>query len=192
MEKMIYWFTKNHVAANFLMLAVVVMGFMTWPKLKKEIFPETSIDVVAVSIPYPNATPEEVERGVCVPVEEAIQDVDGIDRIKSTASPSMGSVAIEIKSGHDIREVMDDVKTRVDAIDNFPEEAEEPTIKEILLNAQVLSVAISADTDEKTLRKMADRLRDELLLLDEISKVELSAPLRSPSRSPKTPSAATA
>ena len=175
MEKMIYWFTKNHVAANFLMLAVVVMGFMTWPKLKKEIFPETSIDVVSVSIPYPNATPEEVERGVCVPVEEAIQDVDGIDRIKSTASPSMGSVAIEIKSGHDIREVMDDVKTRVDAIDNFPEEAEEPTIKEILLNAQVLSVAISADTDEKTLRKMADRLRDELLLLDEISKVELSA-----------------
>lgn len=175
MENMIYWFTRNHVAANFLMLGVVVMGFVTWPTLKKEIFPETAVDVVAVTIPYPNATPAEVERGVCIPVEEAIQDVDGIDRIKSSASPSAGSVSIEVKSGHDIREVMDDVKTRVDAIDNFPEEAEKPTIKEIVLNAQVLSVAISADTDEKTLRKMADRLRDELLLLEEISKVELSA-----------------
>lgn len=175
MEKMIHWFSRNHVAANFLMLGVMIMGFVTWPKLKKEIFPETSVDVVAITIPYPNATPEEVERGVCVPVEEAIQDVDGIDRIKSNAGTGVGSVSVEVKSGHDIREVMDDVKTRVDAIDNFPEEAEKPTIKEIILNAQVLSVAISADTDEKTLRKMADRLRDELLLLDDISKVELAA-----------------
>ncbi|MCB1226080.1 MAG: efflux RND transporter permease subunit [Verrucomicrobiales bacterium] len=163
MEKAIYWFSRNHVAANLLMLSVVVMGLVTWQKLKKEIFPETSVDAVSVQVPFPNATPEEVERGVCVPVEEAILDVEGIDRVTSTAAPSMGVINAEVASGYSVRNVMDDIKTRVDAIDNFPEEAETPVLEELVLNAQVLSVAISADTDERTLRRMAERLRDELL-----------------------------
>lgn len=174
MEKAIYWFSKNHVAANFLMLAVVVMGLTSWGKLKKEIFPETSVDVVLVRIPYPNATPEEVERGVCVPVEEAVEDVEGVDRIKSTAGQGMGSVVIEVKSGYKVRDVMDDVKTRVDAITNFPEEAETPTLEEMILNAEVISVAIYADTDEASLLEMSNRLRDELQGLPEITKVTLS------------------
>lgn len=174
MEKAIYWFSKNHVAANLLMLAVVVVGFTSWGKLKKEIFPETAIDVVLVSIPYPNATPEEVERGVCVPVEEAVEDVNGVDRIKSTASQGMGSVVIEVKSGFKVREVMDDVKTRVDAITNFPEEAETPTLEEMVLNSEVISVAVFADTDEASLLELANRMRDQLQALPEITKVTLA------------------
>ncbi len=175
MEKAIYWFSRNHVAANLLMIAIMIMGLATWSKLKKEIFPETSIDAVTISIPYPNATPEEVERGVCVPVEEAIQDVDGIDRIKSTAAPGFGSVVVEVASGYSVRNVMDDVKTRVDAIDNFPEEAEQPTLEELILNAEVLNVAMSANADESSLLHMAERLRDELMLLDNVTRVELAA-----------------
>ena len=174
MEKAIYWFSKNHVAANFLMAAVMIMGLSTWGDLKKEIFPETSVDVVLVRIPYPNATPEEVERGVCVPVEEAVEDVDGVDRIKSTSAQGMGTVAIEVKSGYRVRDVMDDVKTRVDAITNFPEEAETPTLEELVLNAEVISVAIFADADEASLLEMSNRLRDELQGLPEITKVTLS------------------
>ena len=174
MEKAIYWFSKNHVAANLLMLAVVVVGFASWGKLKKEIFPETAIDVVLVSIPYPNATPEEVERGVCVPVEEAVEDVNGVDRIKSTASQGMGSVVIEVKSGFKVRDVMDDVKTRVDAITNFPEEAETPTLEEMVLNSEVISVAVFADTDEASLLELANRMRDQLQALPEITKVTLA------------------
>ena len=174
MEKAIYWFSKNHVAANFLLVAVMIMGLSTWGDLKKEIFPETSVDVVLVRIPYPNATPEEVERGVCVPVEEAVEDVDGVDRIKSTSSQGMGTVAIEVKSGYRVRDVMDDVKTRVDAITNFPEEAETPTLEELVLNAEVISVAIFADADEASLLEMSNRLRDELQGLPEITKVTLS------------------
>lgn len=175
MEKAIYWFCRNHVAANFLMIAVMITGLMTWPRIKKEIFPETSIDAVAVRVPYPNATPEETERGVCIPIEEAIQDVDGIERMTSTGAPGYGVVVAEVATGYQVRDVMDDIKTRVDAIDNFPEEAEQPVLEELVLNAQVLSVAISADTDEKSLRRMADRLRDELMLLDHVTKVELAA-----------------
>ena len=174
MEKAIYWFSKNHVAANLLMVAVVVLGFASWFKLKKEIFPETAVDVVVVSIPYPNATPEEVERGVCVPVEEAIEDVNGVDRIKSTASQGLGSVVVEVKSGFKVRDVMDDVKTRVDAITNFPVEAETPTLEELVLNAEVISVAVFADTDEASLLELANRMRDQLQGLPEITKVTLA------------------
>jgi multidrug efflux pump subunit AcrB len=173
MEKAIYWFTRNHVAANLLMIGVMVMGIASWGKLKKEIFPETSIDSVAVRVPYPNATPAEVERGICVPIEEAILDVDGIRRISSIASPNLGVVLAEVESGYQVRNIMDDIKTRVDAITNFPDQAEEPVLEELVLNGEVLSVAISADTDETSLRTMAERLRDELTLLDAVTKVSL-------------------
>ena len=159
----IYWFSRNHVAGNFLMLMVVVFGLMTWPKLKKEIFPETAINAVVISVPYPNATPEEVEKGILIPVEEAIQDLDGIDAIRSTASQGVGSTIVEVESTYDIRNVMDDIKTRVDAIQNLAEEAEKPTLSELLIKAQVMSIAVSADTDEATLRELAEQVRTGLV-----------------------------
>lgn len=166
MEKAIFWFTRNHVAANFLMVIVIIWGASTWPKLKKEIFPETALDTIAVQVPYPNATPEEVEKGIVVPIEEAIQDVDGIDRIRSTAALGMGVVTVEVANGYETRNVMDDVKTRVDAIQNLAEDAEEPTLEELVIKAQVMSIAVSADTDEKTLRSLSEKVRDGLLTWD--------------------------
>jgi multidrug efflux pump subunit AcrB len=160
------WFTRNHVAGNFLMLVVLVAGFATWFKLKKEIFPEVSIDAVSVSIPYPNATPEETERGVVVPVEEAIADLQGIKKIRGTASQNVGTVLVEVETGYNVRSVMSDVKSRVDAIDNFPEEAETPVLEEILIKSPVMSVTLTAKTDEATLRKLAERVRDDLLIYD--------------------------
>lgn len=173
MEGIIRWFSRNHVAANFLMLIVLVMGIMTWFQLKKEIFPETGVDIVSVQVPYPNAAPEEVASGVCLPIEEAIQDVDGIKRITSRANESFGSVNAEIESGYNLRNIMDDIKTRVDAINNLAENAEKPIIEELLLKAQVLSVAVTAKTDERTLRELAERVRDELLAADAITQVSL-------------------
>jgi multidrug efflux pump subunit AcrB len=157
------WFARNHVAGNFLMLVVLLAGFATWFQLKKEIFPEISIDAVSVSIPYPNATPEETERGVVVPVEEAIADLQGIKKIRGTASQNVGVVLLEVETGYNVRNVMSDVKSRVDAIDNFPEEAETPVLEEILIKNPVMSITLTADTDETTLRKLAERVRDDLL-----------------------------
>lgn len=159
----IYWFSRNHVAANFVMLMIAVFGFMTWPTLKKEIFPETAIDAILISVPYPNATPEEVEKGILIPIEEAIQDIDGIDVIRSNANQSLGSVTVEVESGFNTRNVMDDIKTRVDAIQNLAEEAEEPVLEELLIKAQVMSIAVSANTDEKNLRAIAEKVRTGLL-----------------------------
>ncbi len=157
------WFTRNHVAGNFLMLIVLVAGLATWFKIKKEIFPEIAVDAVLVTLPYPNATPEEAERGVVVPVEEAISDLQGIKKIRSTAAQNIGTVMIEAETGFDVRDLMSDVKSRVDAIENFPEEAETPILEEILVKKPVMSVTLTADADEATMRKMAEQIRDDLL-----------------------------
>jgi len=157
------WFTRNHVAGNFIMLMILIAGFTTWFKLKKEIFPEIAIDAISVSIPYPNATPEESERGVVVPVEEAIADLQGIKKVRGTAAQNVGTVLIEVETGYDLRDVMSDVKSRVDAIENFPVEAETPVLEEIIVKNPVMSVTLTADTDETTMRKLAERVRDDLL-----------------------------
>ena len=115
---------------------------------RKKSFPETSVDWVTISVPYPGAAPEEVERGIVVPIEEEIQDLDGIKRIQANAGEGVGSVSVEVKSGFSTRNLLSDIKTRVDAIDNFPEEAEEPRIEEILIKNKTLAIAVSADTDE--------------------------------------------
>lgn len=159
----IFWFSRNHVAGNLLMLLIVVAGLMTWPKLKMEIFPETAINAVLISVPYPNATPEEVEKGILIPIEEAIQDLDGIDAIRSTAAQGIGTTTVEVGSTYVVRDVMDDIKSRVDAIQNLAEEAEEPALSELLIKAQVMSIAVSADTDETTLRELAERVRTGLI-----------------------------
>ena len=163
MERAIKWFSQNHVPANFLMLLVLLAGFATWFQLRKEIFPETSFDAVVVSVPYPNATPDEVTNGVIIPMEEAIADIEGIKRVTSNASRNIGAMTIEVETGYETRNVMDDVKTKIDAIDNFAENAERPVLEELIINRQILSLAISADTDEASLREYAETVRDGLL-----------------------------
>lgn len=164
MESLIQWFCRNHVAANFSMVVILILGITTWGTLKKEIFPETAIDAFSISVPFPNATPEEVERGVVVPIEEAIQGVDGIKRITSSCTSGVGTVVVEVENRYDVRNVMTDAKTRIDAIQNLAEEAEEPVIEELLIKSQVLSIAVSAKTGESSLRSLAERVRDDLLV----------------------------
>lgn len=163
MRGLIRWFSRNNVSANFIMAAILIAGITTWFKLKKEIFPETSTNVVSVSVPYPGATPGEVEKGVCIPIEEAIRDVEGIDIMRSTAANSYGVVYVEVSDDSNVRDVLDDIKTRVDSIENFAENTESPLYEEVLIKNQVLTVAISADTDERTLRGYAERIRDGIL-----------------------------
>lgn len=164
MKTAVKWFSRNHVAGNFLMLAILLAGFAAWFQMRKEIFPELAIDAVQVTVPYPNATPVEAERGVNVPVEEAIADLTGIKKIRSTAAQNIGTVTIEAQTGYDVRDLLDSVKSRVDAIDNFPLEAEKPVIEEVVVKSPVLKIAITAneDVDEMTLNRLAERIRDDL------------------------------
>lgn len=164
MDGIIKWFSRNHVAGNFLMFAILLAGASSWFSMRKEIFPEISVQTVLVNIPYPNATPEEVERGVIILVEEAIADVEGIKRINSTANQNAGSVSVEVETGYEVRNVMDDLKTQIDAIDNFPDEAEEPVLREVSISSSVMSITLVADgADERALTELAEEIKDELL-----------------------------
>ena len=173
MKGLIAWFAQNGVVANLLMITVVMAGAITIPDLKKEVFPEFAVGVISVSVSYRGAAPEEVEEAVCIRVEEALQGLEGIDRILSTANEGMGTVRIEIESGYDSRALLDEVKARVDAIDTFPEETEQPVIEEARIRNQVIFVSISGDADELTLKRLGEQVRDDLLLLPELSQVEL-------------------
>ncbi len=169
----ISWFVHNGVAANMMLIMILVAGLMMIPNLKKEIFPEFSVDIVTVSVVYRGAAPEEVEEGVCVRVEEAIQDLNGIKEIRSTASEGTGMITVEIEPGYDTRKALDDIKARVDAIDTFPEETEKPVVQEITSRFQVVNVSISGDTDMLTLKKIAEQAREDIIALPEVTQAEV-------------------
>ena len=173
MNQMIEWFARNSVAANLLMVCIIASGLLAAFTVKEEVFPEFSLDRISIQVPYLGAAPEEVEEAVCVRIEEAIQGVDGIKEITSTASEGIGSVLIELELGADARKVVDDVKSQVDAITTFPAETEKPIIRELTARNQVVDIAISGKTDEFALKALAERVRDELSAMPQISQVDV-------------------
>ena len=175
MNGIIDWFARNTVAANLLMAFLVASGLIAMTQVTSEVFPEISLDRLHIEVPYLGAAPEEVEEAVCVRIEEAIQGLEGIKQITSTASEGMGTVLVELELGADARRVLDDIKGRVDAIVTFPEETEKPIIRELIGRNQVIDLAVSGQADEFTLKAIAERVRDELSSLPEISLVEVTS-----------------
>ena len=171
----IAWFARNPVAANLLMAMLIAGGLLATPMLRQEMFPDVELDVVTIAVPYPGASPVEVESGVCVPVEEALQGLAGIKRIRSNAAESIATIAVELMSGEDVARRLADIRARVDSIDTFPEEAERPIVSQAELPRQVLSVAVYGDAGERALKETAERVREELSALPEISEVSLAA-----------------
>jgi multidrug efflux pump subunit AcrB len=174
MNGILGWFARNSVAANLIMILILVSGGLTMINIKQEVFPEIDSDMIQISVPYLGAAPEEVEESVCVRIEEEIQNLEGIKRITSQASEGMGTVTAELYPGEDARKVLDDIKARVDAIDTFPEETEKPIIQELLNRRQVINLAVSGEADEKTLKILSEQIRDEILMLPDISQAEVA------------------
>jgi multidrug efflux pump subunit AcrB len=174
-NRAIAWFAENHVAANLLMMLLVVGGLFSIPTIKQEVFPELSLDIITVSVVYPGAAPIEIEEGICIRIEEELQGLQGVKRISSTASEGSCLVAVELLAGEDVRRRHDEIRSRVDGIDTFPEEAERPVIVQAGVRFQVLDVAVSGDLDEVTLKRLAQQVRDEIAALPGITDVELVA-----------------
>ena len=130
MNRAIAWFAENHVAANLLMALLVVGGLFTLPHIKQEVFPEIDLPVISVTVAYPGAAPEEVERAICVRIEEQLQGLQGIKRLHSTAREGSGTVSVELSAGEDVRKRADEIRSRVDSIDSFPSEARRPVVRQ--------------------------------------------------------------
>lgn len=174
MNSAVEWMTKNHVAANLLMLVLIIGGLIMAPKIQQEIFPEVSLDRVSIVVAYPGAGPEEVEEGILLKIEESLTAVDGIKQIKSTASEGVGTIIAEIYTGEDVDLILQDIKSEVDRITTFPEDAEKPIISKVSNRREVISVVIYGDVGEHVLREQAELIRDELLELPDITQIELS------------------
>ena len=171
---MLSWFARNGVCANLLMLLIAVAGIVTIMDIRQEVFPEISTDKILVSVAYPGAAPAEVEKGVCMRIEEAVDGIAGIKRLNAFAGEGAGTATIDALPGTDIKTLLDEVKARVDAITTFPEECERPSVQEMVLRRRVLEVAVHGELAYPSLRKAAEKVRDGISSLDGVSLVQLT------------------
>ena len=170
----ITWMAGHSVSANLLMLVLLLGGLMMGFRIKKEVFPDFDLDRIDISVAYPGASPEEVERGIVLAIEEAVQDIKGIKEITAKASEGTGKVTVEVLEGEDAQQVAQDVKNEVDRISSMPEDAEEPRVTVTKRKRYVVSLALFGDQSEWVLREMAEIVRDRLLQDPEIAQVDLS------------------
>jgi multidrug efflux pump subunit AcrB len=173
-NRLLAWFAGNGVAANLLLALIVVAGLLAAPRIEQEIFPEASLGVVTVTVEHEGAAPDEIESGLCVPIEEAIHAIPGVRRIGSTATQSLCTVAAELERRAEEQRVLREIEARVDAIAHLPDAAEKPVVRQLFSWGGVIDVAIHGDVDEHARKALAERVRDELLDLPEVSRVELS------------------
>ena len=173
MKNIIRWFILNTVAANLLMVFIIIAGIFTLSRLRMEVFPDITIPIINVSVVYPGASPEDIEESICVKVEEQVQGINGLKRITSSSNEGYGSINIEVENGYDIDEVKDEVKAQVDAITSFPDDAEKATIKSFDGQPEVITIAVHGYVDEVSLLNIAEKVRDEVSELPNITQTRL-------------------
>ncbi len=167
------WFARNSVAANLLMFILLLGGLYSVVTIKKESRPQIETNFITVSIPFLGASPEDVEEGVLIKIEESIQDIEGIQEIISTGRRGSGNVQIEVSAGYEVPDVMSEVKNRVDAISTFPDNTEKPIVSRTLFQQQVNMVTVFGDVDERTLKEYTKQIRNEIVNLPGITRAEL-------------------
>ncbi|MBU1342579.1 MAG: efflux RND transporter permease subunit [Proteobacteria bacterium] len=163
------WSVEHRVSVNLIMIFLIVAGLYTVLNMKREMFPVFSLDMIDIGVTYPGASPEEVEEGICIKIEEQLKSLEDVKTMYSTALEGHGSVTLELNAGTDIKEKLDEIKTQIDLIDSFPEEAEDPVVIEIKNNDPAIYLAIYGDADETVLRNTAEKIRDELVETEVIS-----------------------
>ncbi len=173
MRGLIQWFVDNPLAANLLMVALLVGAYAGSGNLKKEVFPSTTSNFVNVNMSYPGAAPSEVEQQIAVRIEEAVADLGGIFQVRSFSSRGAGRVEIEVLEGFDVKAVLNDVKSRVDAISTFPTSAERPIISYRRNRVPLMFFSLYGNVDPAIVKATAYQIRDEMSVLEGISEIRI-------------------
>ncbi|MFC4995274.1 efflux RND transporter permease subunit [Rubritalea tangerina] len=171
---MIRWFAKNHVAANILMAAILLLGgYTAYFQLPVEIEPAVSFPQVQIRVPLRGGTPKDVEQKIILPIEQALNDLSGIEEIESSADRNSGNVTVKVDESVDIDKLKADIESRLDRISTFPDEAEKARIyiPSTAYWHEVISVAIYGDLSDQDLITAAKKVRDDLTAINGISKV---------------------
>ncbi|CAM2069283.1 Efflux RND transporter permease subunit [Sulfidibacter corallicola] len=169
---LIAWFANNPVAANLLMVGIIVFGITTGMGLRKEGFPPLEPKNVNITVPFISGSPKQAEEGIAIKIEESLQGLTGIKKITTTSDGNGVTVQIERELDQDLTELLNDVKTAVDSIPNLPVRAENPIISEEKWEEHAIWVQIYGDADRHTMQRLARRVREDLLRLDTVDKVK--------------------
>lgn len=170
----IAWMVHNRVTPNLLMIFLILGGLFTATRIKQEVFPEFDLDLVTVSVSYTGASPEEVEQGIILVVEEAIRGLDGVKELTATAAEGKGTVRAELEEGADRQKIYQEIRQEIDRITTFPDDADEPEVSLVTHLREVLALNLYGDVSEMALRETADQVRDRLLQNPRITQVDLS------------------
>ena len=179
MKAAIRWAINNSPAMNTLMLAVMFVGFMSMFLMRREVFPEFDLEIVLISVPYPGASPSEVEEGICQKLEEAVRSINGIKKQTAVAQEGGGHLVLELENNiSNVQKILSDIRSEVDRIPSFPELAEDPEVQQITLRQVAIRVGllgpdINTPDSELALREVAERVRTEMLLLPSVSQANI-------------------
>ncbi len=170
---MIEFFARHPTAGNLLMLLLAATGLIALPGLQRETFPDFTPQELKVSVPYPGASAEEVEEAICRRLEDAIEGISDVAEMRCEAREGLAISVVELQEGSDFSRFLDDVRTEVEAIDNFPEQAESPVIEELGRTDNVVAVAINGPMSTTDLKAYAEQVKDQLQQLSEVSRVDV-------------------
>ena len=178
MKRVIRWAVDSSPAVNTVMCGVLLLGFASMFMMRREVFPEFSLDIILVSVPYPGASPDEVEQGICQKIEESVRSIEGIKKQTAVAQEGSGFLVLELQTGVDVQKILNDVRSEIDRIPSFPVLAEDHKVEQITLRESAIKVAVQgpelAGVDaELELREVTERIREDLIQLPAVSQANI-------------------
>ena len=174
MKRVVQLGVRNPVFVNILLAMILFGGVASWLLMVREVLPAFTFDMVLVQVPYPGADPQEVEEGIAIKLEEAIQGTEGVKNYYTTSREHMAIMRIELVPRSDVQRIKDEITERIRSIPNLPVDAEDPLISEVRIDSRVLSIAVFGDVPERQLKDLAEEIREDLLQEPGISQVSIS------------------
>jgi multidrug efflux pump subunit AcrB len=173
MYKLIEWWARNTVAANLVMVGIFVAGTIGFTSMERELDPQVRFPGLEIIVPWPGASPQEVEEQIVSRIEESVRDMDAIEWVRSTSGEGLGAVYILAEQQVDFAQFMNDVKIRVDSISSFPRDIEQPRVTQWINRDEYIRIAVHGDLGERALKRLAEELRREVAVLPAITVVQL-------------------
>ena len=169
----ISWFARNQVAANLLMFVIILTGIFSASTIRTQLMPDVQLDVISIDVPFPGASPGEVESGVVTRIEEAVRNIEGIADMRSFSNPSFAKVRLDVETSYDALAILDEVKMAVDRIANLPGSIENPVIYRNQPKPRAINVQVYGDLDEVTMKGLVSTIQDEILSLPSVTKADI-------------------
>lgn len=174
---LIAWFARNPVAANLLMIFILVGGILMAMTIRKQMFPQFESNWISVQAVYPGAAPQEVEEGITIKVEENLEGIEGIKRLITYSNRGFSQAWIEIEEQYNPQEVLDEIKVQVDSINTFPAGMERPVVRRDKFEQEVMILALYGDMSNYQLKELGNDIKDELQALPHVNLVNFNGGL---------------